>query len=83
MKILVTGENGKVVRGFCDYIKENYKNIRVDCLSLRGDEWKNTDLSEYEYVYHCVGAVKGDKESLYAINRDLTRVFATKAKKTE
>ena len=80
MNILATGENGKVVQAFCNYVKENYNDIKVECLSLRGDGWKSKNLSEYDCVYHCVGLVKGEPEQLFEINRDLTKEFAEKAK---
>lgn len=80
MRILISGKNGKVVQGFVNYVSNNYNDITVDCLSLRGNEWKSENLSGYDIIYHCVGAVNGATDELYKINRDLTREFALKAK---
>ena len=82
MKVLVTGKNGGISRAFRDYVLDKFTDIEVDMISVRGDEWKSEDFSEYDAIYHCAGIVHNDNEDeIYRINRDLTFALAKKAKK--
>ncbi len=79
MNILVTGERGKIGKGFCDYLSES-KKITPHCISLRGDAWKNADLSKYDAIYFCVGVVDETSDRMEEINVSLAKAFAEKAK---
>ncbi len=81
MKVLVTGKNGKIGMGFRDYIREN-KQIETDCISLRGEQWKEADLTGYDAVYYCIGVVDESSEQMENINVTLTLQFAQKVKES-
>lgn len=87
MRILITGEKSYVGLSFKKWLEQWPNKYRVDTVSLKTDNWKYTDLSEYNVILH-VAAIVHQKElpsmkNYYTkINRDLTLEFATKAKQS-
>lgn len=87
-KILVTGENSYIGTSFVSYMDRFKDDYIVDTISVRGNEWKNKDFSEYDTVFHVagiahadVGKVSKDEQQLYYdVNRDLTYEVALKYK---
>ncbi len=76
MKVLITGKNGKLVSYLKGYLAVNHKELTVDFVSLRNDEWKNTDFSIYDSVIHCANltTVPNDNYDIFfKINVDLTK----------
>ncbi len=79
MKILVTGEKGKIGQGFCSYVKGT-KAIIPDCITLRDDKWKDVDFKKYDSIYYCVGIVDENSDQMENINVNLAEEVAQKAK---
>lgn len=84
MKVLITGGTGYIGNSFLDYMKA-FPDVEIDCVSLRGDEWKNVDFSIYDSVVHLAGLAhqketKENAKDFYDINRDLTLELAKKCK---
>lgn len=84
MKILVIGKNGYVSTCFQTYMKR-YKDIQVDAISARNDEWKFTDFRGYDAVFNATGlahndARMGEDEEFIALNVTLPLGLAEKAK---
>ena len=85
-KVLVTGENGYIGNKFKEWIQSGNKEIDLNYVSVRGEEWRKTDFSPYDTVLHLAGIAHVSrnpklKELYYKINRDLTIELAEKAKK--
>ncbi len=86
-KLLITGKNGYISTSFQAYLRD-FEDISVETISLRGDEWKTVDFSGFDTVVHMAGLAHSDSGKIsqekakeyYAINRDLTRDVAEKAK---
>ncbi len=79
MRILVTGEKGKVGLAFREYMKEAHPEVRVELMSVRDGGWRGRSFAGFDAVYHCAGAVYGSAEELYAVNGQLTLELAQKA----
>ncbi|MET4654176.1 nucleoside-diphosphate-sugar epimerase [Exiguobacterium sp. PvP048] len=85
-KVLVTGENGYIGKKFKQWIQLVNKEIELNYISVRGEEWRKADFSAYDTVLHLAGIAHVSrnpklKELYYQINRDLTIELAEKAKK--
>lgn len=81
MKMLLTGERGKLVTRFCKYIQENRDDIDVQLMSVRGDEWRDADFAMYDVVVHCAGLINCEEDSYEEyerVNVRLTRDIFTK-----
>lgn len=81
-KILVTGEKGELSVAIKEYLIQN-GNADTTCVSVRGDNWKNTSFQGVDSIVHVAGIVpqKGVSTQLfYQVNRDLTGEIAKKAK---
>ncbi|MCH4826791.1 NAD-dependent epimerase/dehydratase family protein [Planococcus halocryophilus] len=85
MRVLVTGENSYAGQQFKKRMSELNCNWKIDFISVRNDEWKSSDFSSYDAIYHVAGIVhkketNENKNVYYKINRDLTHQLALKAK---
>lgn len=85
MRVLVTGENSYAGRQFEKRMLELNSNWEIDFISVRNDEWKSSDFSSYDAIYHVAAIVhkkekKGNESLYYKINSDLTYELAEKAK---
>ena len=79
---MITGKNGNISTAISDCFK-NKHGYDTEQLSLRGEDWKNRDLSGFEAVVHVAGVVPKEginAEDFYKINHRLTEDFAKKAK---
>lgn len=85
-KVLVTGENGYIGKQFNKWINNNESRIILEFISVREDNWKLKDFSDYDVVLHLAGIAHVSRnpkleDLYYKINRDLTFKVAKKAKK--
>ena len=86
-KILVTGKNSYIGNSFCDVIKE-FSKYTAEKISVRGDEWKAMDFSQYDVIFHVAGIAHWNLQKLseeqkklyYKVNTELTIALAKKAK---
>lgn len=84
-KILFTGKNSYIGTSFKNWLEKYPDQYKVDCISLRGDSWKEKDFSEYDVVFHVAGIAHiketSDNQNLYyKVNRDLAYETAQKSK---
>lgn len=90
-KILITGTTSYVGTSFANYIEEingnmpSEKRWHVTFVSMRNDDWKQMDFSEYHAILHVAGIVhrkeEPDMRKLYDnVNTKLTVELAKKAK---
>lgn len=84
-KILITGAGSYVGESVRRYILSTSSDFQIDAVDTMGDNWKKTDYSQYDVVYHVAGIahVNADPkmEALYyTVNRDLTIEVAKHAK---
>lgn len=87
-KVLITGANSYIGTTFENWIKDNSTSIVTNTQDMLGDEWKRTDFSGYDGIFHVagiahadVGKVTDEQRALYyKVNADLTRECAKKAK---
>ena len=80
-RVLVTGKNGDLSKAISKWLTD--RGYMTENISLRGNEWKNNNLGQYDAVVHVAGIVpkEGIKdEDFYRINTELTTDFAQKAK---
>ncbi|WP_404334456.1 NAD-dependent epimerase/dehydratase family protein [Planococcus rifietoensis] len=85
MNILVTGETSYVGTMLKKRIESIRKDLKVDFLSLKQNDWEDIDFSVYDTVYHVAALVhKKEKEfsenDYYRVNTELTWKLAIKAK---
>lgn len=89
-RILITGTSGYLGTSFKQYIDKRNGNMPQDLwhvtfVSMRNDNWKEMELSEYDVILHAAGIVhrkeEPDMEQLYFdVNYKLTKELAEKAK---
>jgi len=89
-RILVTGTGGYIGTSFEQYIKKLNGNMpqnlwHVTFVSMRNENWKEMDFSEYDAILHAAAIVhrkeEPDMEQLYFdVNCKLTKELAEKAK---
>lgn len=87
-KILITGANSYIGVSVEKWLLNSNENYEIDTLDMMGDEWKNTDFSEYDVVYHVAGIAHADvgnvtdeqKQLYYKVNTELTLEVARRAK---
>ncbi|MDW0116308.1 NAD-dependent epimerase/dehydratase family protein [Sporosarcina thermotolerans] len=84
-KVLITGKNSYVGNSLEKWLLNDPKKYSIDKISMREDDWMNTDFSLYDVVVHVAGIahVSTDpnlEEKYYKVNRDLTIEVARKAK---
>ncbi|EOH86214.1 NAD-dependent epimerase/dehydratase family protein [Enterococcus villorum] len=87
-KILITGKNSYIGTSFQKWMAPFQEDYQIECLSVRGDEWRHHDFSEYDTVFHVAGIAHADvskvseetKQLYYTVNRDLAIETAKKYK---
>lgn len=89
-RVLVTGTSGYLGTSFQQYIEKKNGNMPQDLwhvtfVSMRNENWREMDLSEYDVILHAAGIVhrkeEPDMEQLYFdVNCKLTKELAEKAK---
>lgn len=84
-RLLITGKNGYIARQFEAFIRQFPEEYGVTSVSLRGDDWREMDLSPYDVILHTAGIVHiretpENAHLYYEVNRDLTIELAGKAK---
>lgn len=72
-RVLITGEDSYIGDSFYNANK-NFFDIEI--LSVRGNDWKEFDMSNFDSVFHVAGIVhiketEDNKELYYEVNRDL------------
>ena len=90
-RVLVTGTSGYLGTSFEQYIKKFNGNMpqnlwHVTFVSVRNDNWKEMDFSEFDVILHTAAIVhkkeEPEMEQLYFdVNYKLTKELAEKAKK--
>ncbi|WP_326716800.1 NAD-dependent epimerase/dehydratase family protein [Vagococcus jeotgali] len=86
-RILITGKSSYIGTSFERYMKD-YPEYEIDMISVRGDEWKDEDFSDYDVVFHVAGLAHADvgtiskeeQQKYYDINCDLSVEVAEKYK---
>ena len=83
--ILITGQNSYVGTSLKKYLSKWPGGYTIDAISVRSDEWKKKDFSQYDVIYHVAAVVhkkeKPEMKSFYDIvNKDLPIEVAKKAK---
>lgn len=87
-KILILGANSYIGTSFHKYVKREYpEQYDVDVVSLRGDDWKLNDWSDYDSVINVTGKAHADistlteeqKREYYSVNCNLACEAAKKA----
>ncbi|MHC5269458.1 NAD-dependent epimerase/dehydratase family protein [Enterococcus sp. LJL98] len=84
-KILITGKNSYIGTSFQKWMAQYPEAYQVDAISVRGEDWKEKDFSEYDSILHLAGIAHVSRnpkmeELYYQVNRDLTIEIAMKAK---
>lgn len=86
IRVLITGAGSYVGESVRKYILSTSSDIEIDSVDTMGENWKHTDYSLYDVVFHVAGIahVNADPKMeplYYKINRDLTIEIAKYAKK--
>lgn len=87
-RILITGAGSYVGTAVEAWLEREPDRYSVDTLDMLTDEWRNTDFSSYDVVYHVAGIAHADvgkvteeqKKLYYRVNTDLAVEVAEKAK---
>ena len=84
-RILITGENSYIGTSFQEWLAQYPKEYEVEAISVRGENWKETDFSKFDVVYHVAGIAhiketKDNEKLYYQVNRDLAIDVAKKSK---
>lgn len=84
MKILVIGKSGFISTSFQNYMKK-YPETQVVAISARDGQWNSYEFKQYDVIFNTTGlahndARKGTDEQFMALNRDLPKALAKKAK---
>lgn len=85
-KILITGKQSYIGNQFEDWLSQWPDKYQLNKTSLRDNNWKNEDWSQYDVVLHVAGIAHNSSDSnleelYYQVNRDLTFIVAEKAKR--
>jgi UDP-glucose 4-epimerase len=90
-KVLVTGTSGYIGTSFKQYVEEKNGNMpqnlwHVTFVSVRNENWKEMDFSEYDVILHSAAIVHkkeepGMEQLYFNVNYKLTKELAEKAKK--
>lgn len=86
--ILITGADSYVGMAVEKWLGRDPERYRVDTLDMLNAEWRKTDFSSYDVVYHVAGIAHADvgkvseeqKKLYYSVNTDLAVEVAEKAK---
>jgi len=87
-KILILGENSYIGNAFETYAKKFPEKYTVTTLSLRGEDWQNYDMSDYDVAFNVTGIAHADVEKVteeqkklyYQVNTELAINVAEKYK---
>src|SRR5699024_5764152 len=85
-KVLITGVNSYVGNSLETWLQQYPEEYKVDKISVRHDDWKEKDFSQYDSIVHVAGIAHVSRDPkmeklYYRVNRDLTIALANKAKK--
>lgn len=86
--ILITGAGSYVGIAVEQWLNRTPERYSVDTLDMLTDEWRKTDFSSYDVIYHVAGIAHADvgkvteeqKKLYYSVNADLAVEVAEKAK---
>lgn len=79
-RVLITGAGSYIGESFKAYAEAHYKdNFEIDAVDMLDPNWRETDFSKYDIVYHVAGIAHANvgnvddatKEKYYAVNTDL------------
>lgn len=78
-KVLITGAGSYIGESFEAYAAKNYPVLQIDTVDMLDPNWRDTDFSSYDIVYHVAGIAHADvgnvsdetKEKYYVVNTDL------------
>lgn len=84
-RILITGKNSYVGNSFAKWVSQYPEKYQVEKISLRNNDWKKQDFSQFDVVLHVAGVAHVSRNPkleamYYQVNRDLTIEVAKKAK---
>lgn len=84
-RVLVTGKSSFIAGHFARYMEAFADGYSVELVSVRGEGWKDIDLSRYDCIIHAAGIAhvgyRDDMRDEYMkVNRDLTLDIARAAK---
>ena len=87
-RILIIGAGSYIGETFRAYAEKHYPNLTAYAVGTLNGEWKETDFSLYDMVFHVAGIAHADvgnvdvstKEKYYSVNTDLAMEVAEKAK---
>lgn len=85
-RILITGQNSYIGTSFKKWAEKKYASeIKVDCVTVRDEEWEKMNFSCYDAILHTAGIAhiptKDDMKELYEnVNTLLPLKIAKKAK---
>lgn len=87
-RILITGAGSYVGMAVEKWLGKDPERYSVDTLDMLDDEWRRTDFSFYDVVYHVAGIAHADvgkvseeqKKLYYRVNTDLAVKVAEKTK---
>ena len=84
MNILIVGSNSYIGRSIGNWFSQKEQAPQIDYVSVRNDQWKSVDLTEYDTVIFSAAIVHQkhiDDWTLYeSVNAKLPYEFAAKAK---
>lgn len=85
-KVLITGANGYVGNKLSRYLLSQSYDVKT--LSVRNDDWKNEDFSQYDAIIHLAALVHNnepgaDMKRYMDVNYKLTKLLADKAKQQQ
>ncbi len=83
-RILITGADSYIGTSFEKYMN-CFSDYIVDTVDMKNADWKETDFSQYDTVFHVAGIAhiketRENAELYYMVNRDLAVETAQKAK---
>lgn len=86
-KVLITGKNSYIGTSFIEYCQKNHVDLAIDELSVHGEDWKNTDFSQYDTILHVAGIAHANPsedqaELYYKVNSDLAIEVAKYSKES-
>ncbi|MGO2892412.1 MAG: NAD-dependent epimerase/dehydratase family protein [Enterococcus devriesei] len=87
-RVLITGANSYIGTSFEKYMYQFEAGYQIDTLDMHGDLWKESDLSQYDSVFHVAGIAHADvskvsdevKRLYYQVNAELAIETARKYK---
>lgn len=84
-KVLITGANSYIGRSFRNWLQKFPDQYLIHSISLRDEDWKTTNFSFYDVVFHVAGIAhiketKKNKDLYFKVNRDLAYEVARRSK---